>query len=97
MTVSLKLMRNLDIIYGRLFSFDAILDDLTSSYAMVSALYGMNSPQQIRNHLIGMQLNGADAGSLKEHQDLLLGLAEILGITFRFGPVPIPAVPSQVD
>lgn len=60
---------------------------------MVSGLYGMNSPGQLRNHMIGMLLNGAKREELKELQTLLLGLAEILGVKFRFDPVPIPTIP----
>ena len=68
---------------------------MTSSYAMVSALYGMNSPGQMRNHMIGMLLNGASREDLLELQKLLLGLAEILGVTFRYDPVPVPSFPVQ--
>lgn len=62
---------------------------------MVSALYGMNSPGQMRNHMIGMLLNGASRDELIELQKLLLGLAEILGVTFRFEPVPVPTLPVE--
>ena len=91
----LELITVPDIVYGRLFSFDEIIDDMTSSYAMVSALYGMNSPGQMRNHMLGMLLNGASREELIELQKLLHGLAEILGVTFRFGPVEVPTLPVE--
>lgn len=59
---------------------------------MVSGLYGMNSPGQLRNHMIGMLLNGAEREDLKRLQEILLGLADILGVNFRFDPVPIPTI-----
>lgn len=86
---------DVDIIYGRVFSYDYFIDDMTSSYAMVSALYGMNSPGQLRNHMIGMLLNGESRDNLKTLQELLLGLADILGVTFRYDPVPIPTIPTK--
>lgn len=61
---------------------------------MVSALYGMDSPGQLRNHMIGMQLNGATKESLKDLQELMYGLAEILGVKSRYDPLPIPDVPQ---
>lgn len=60
---------------------------------MVSGLYGMNSPGQLRNHMIGMLLNGAKREDLKRLKEILLGLADILGVNFRFDPVPIPTLP----
>lgn len=52
----------------------------------------MNSPGQLRNHMIGMLLNGAEREDLKRLQEILLGLADILGVNFRFDPVPIPTI-----
>lgn len=92
--ILVHLLTVLDIIYGRVFSYDYFIDDMTSSYAMVSALYGMNSPGQLRNHMIGMQLNGESRENLKTLQELLLGLADILGVAFRYDPVPIPTIPT---
>jgi len=45
--------------------------------------------------MIGMLLNGASRDELIELQKLLLGLAEILGVTFRFEPVPVPTLPVE--
>jgi hypothetical protein len=62
---------------------------------MVSGLYGMNGPGQLRNHMIGILLNGGNREDLASLQELLLKLADILGVQFRFGPVPIPALPVE--
>ncbi|CAG9939931.1 unnamed protein product [Clonostachys rosea f. rosea IK726] len=84
-----------DIVYGRIFSYDGILDDTTSAFAMVSALYGMNSPGQMRNHQIGMLLNGVDREELIQMRKLLLQLASTLGVAFRFEPPTVPCLPLK--
>jgi hypothetical protein len=76
------------------FSFDGILDDLTTGYAMLSGLYGMDCQNQLQHHMKGMLWNGATREDLVSLQDLCLGLIEILGISMRHGPAPIPVLPE---
>ncbi|KAL2864088.1 uncharacterized protein BJX67DRAFT_390229 [Aspergillus lucknowensis] len=84
-----------EILYGRVFSFNGVIDDLTTGYVIVSALYGMDCPNQLAHHMKGMLVNGASREDLKRLQDLCLGLARTLGVSFRHGPAPIPTSPSE--
>jgi hypothetical protein len=81
-----------DVLYARVFSFDGILDDLTTGYAMLSGLYGMDCPNQLQHHMKGMLWNGATREDLLELQKLCLGLIGILGIKLRHSPAPIPVL-----
>lgn len=82
------------MLYGRIFSFDGVIDDLTTGYVIVSALYGMDCPNQLQHHMKGMLINGATRQELRTLQDLCLGLANILGVKSRPGPAPIPEMPE---
>ncbi|KAL3488329.1 hypothetical protein BJX62DRAFT_227384 [Aspergillus germanicus] len=84
-----------EVLYGRIFSFNGVIDDLTTGYVIVSALYGMDCPNQLQHHMKGMLVNGASREDLIRLQELCLGLAKILGVTFRHGPAHIPASPSE--
>ncbi|KIA75793.1 hypothetical protein HK57_00407 [Aspergillus ustus] len=84
-----------EVLYGRIFSFNGVIDDLTTGYVIVSALYGMDCPNQLQHHMKGMLVNGASREDLTQLQELCLGLAKLLGVTFRHGPAPIPASPSE--
>ncbi|KAJ5661367.1 uncharacterized protein N7484_000739 [Penicillium longicatenatum] len=83
-----------EVLYARIFSFDGILDALTTGYAIVSGLYGMDCQNQLQHHMKGMLFNGATREDLKNLQELCLGLAKILGVRFRYGPAPIPTIPE---
>lgn len=78
-----------------MFSFDGIIDDLTTGYVMVAGLYGMDCQNQLQHHMKGMLWNGATREDLVELQKLCLGLAEILQVSFRHGPAPIPELPNS--
>ncbi|KAJ8110815.1 hypothetical protein OPT61_g6434 [Boeremia exigua] len=84
-----------DVLYARVFSFDGILDDLTTGYAMVSGLYGLDCQNQLQHHMKGMLWNGASREDLMELQKLCLTLTKILGIRHRNGPAPIPVLPDS--
>lgn len=84
-----------DVLYARVFSFDGILDDLTTGYAMLSGLYGMDCQNQLQHHMKGMLWNGATRDDLKELQELCLGLIGILGVKLRYPPAPIPQLPDS--
>lgn len=61
---------------------------------MVSALYGMDCQNQLQHHMKGMLINGAARKDLEDLQGLCLGLADILGVKSRHGPVQIPEMPE---
>lgn len=61
---------------------------------MVSALYGMDCQNQLQHHMKGMLINGATRKDLEDLQSLCLDLANILGVSFRHGPAPIPEMPE---
>lgn len=84
-----------EVLYARIFSFDGILDALTTGYAIVSGLYGMDCQNQLQHHMKGMLFNGATRRDLEDLQKLCLGLANILGVRFRYGPAPIPTIPED--
>ena len=83
------------MLYARIFSYDGVLDPLTTGYAIVSGLYGMDCPNQIQSHLKGMLWNGASTEDLVELRELCLRVAKELGVQFRFQPGPIPEIPNQ--
>lgn len=83
-----------DVLYARVFSYDGILDDLTTGYVIVSGLYGMDCQNQLQHHMKGMLWNGATRQDLIDLQTLCLGLANILGVRSRHGPAPIPLLPE---
>ncbi|KAJ4297998.1 hypothetical protein N0V90_005897 [Kalmusia sp. IMI 367209] len=83
-----------DVLYARIFSFDGIIDDLTTGYAIVAGLYGMDCPNQLQHHMKGMLINGATKQDLLELRKQCLGLAGILGVKLRYGAAPIPEKPS---
>lgn len=85
------------MLYGHIFSFDGVIDDLTTGYVIVSALYGMDCQTQLQNHMKGMLINGATRQDLEGLRELCLGLANILGVKFRHRPAPIPTMPGEEE
>ncbi|GAB7335033.1 hypothetical protein MBLNU13_g06892t1 [Cladosporium sp. NU13] len=83
-----------DVLYARVFSYDGILDDLTTGFVMVSGLYGLDCQNQLQHHMKGMLWNGAARQDLLDLQKLCLGIAEILNVKFRHPPAPIPVLPE---
>jgi len=83
-----------DVLYARVFSYDGILDDLTTGFVMVSGLYGLDCQNQLQHHMKGMLWNGATRKDLIDLQKLCLGIAEILNVKFRHAPAPIPVLPE---
>ena len=86
----------IDLFYGYIFSFDEILDDLETEHVIISALLGIDCQEQVKNHMIGMQLNGAQWEEVEALRNVVLKLAEKLGIKFKTAPIPIPRIPSGV-
>jgi alkylhydroperoxidase/carboxymuconolactone decarboxylase family protein YurZ len=84
-----------DLLYGRILSFDKILNDLDSGYVIVSTLIGIDCQYQLRNHQKGMLYNGATQEELQELLDLCLGLAKRLDVRFRSSPHPIPSIEGE--
>lgn len=48
----------LDLFYGYVFSFDAVLGILETEQVVVSALLGIDCPEQAKNHMLGILANG---------------------------------------
>ena len=86
-----------DLLYGRVFSFDEILDDLETGYVIVATLIGIDCQYQLRNHMKGMLYNGATREELQELRDLCLDLATRLGVVFRSEAAPIPSVEDGIS
>lgn len=84
-----------DLLYGRVFSFDAILNDLETGYVIISTLIGIDCQAQLRNHMKGMLYNGATRHDLQRQLDLCLDVAKRLGVTFRSAPKPIPSIEQE--
>ncbi|KAL4866028.1 hypothetical protein BDV12DRAFT_210754 [Aspergillus spectabilis] len=84
-----------EVLYARIFSFDGIIDDLLTGYVIVSALYGMDCPNQLQHHMKGMLINGATRQDLEALRDLCLGLARILGVRSRHALPSIPQTPDE--
>lgn len=84
-----------EVLYARIFSFDGVIDALTTGYAIVSGLYGMDCQNQLQHHMNGMLFNGATRQDLFDLRELCLGLANILGVKFRHGPAPIPSISEE--
>ena len=84
-----------DLLYGRVFSFDKILDDLETGYVIVSTLIGIDCQYQLRNHMKGMLYNGATREELQELLDLCLGLANRLGVVHRSERRPVPSIDDE--
>lgn len=82
----------IDLLYGRVFSYDGILNDLETGYVIVSALIGLDCQNQLRHHMKGALFNGATREDLQELYDVLLDLAQRLGVTFRSGKREIPQI-----
>lgn len=91
----MRVMLLVEVLHARIFSFDAVIDDLLTGYVIVSALYGMDCPNQLQNHMKGMLINGATREDLEELRDLCLGLAKVLGVRFRHTPPLIPEKPDE--
>ncbi|KAK7227854.1 hypothetical protein V2G26_000024 [Clonostachys chloroleuca] len=81
-----------DVLYARVFSYDGVIDPLTTGLAMVSALYGMDCPNQLQHHMKGFLFNGGTRDELFALRDLCLGIAKILGVQSRYGESHIPSV-----
>jgi hypothetical protein len=84
----------IDVLYARVFSYDGILDDLTTGFVMVSGLYGLDCQNQLQHHMKGILWNGGSRQELLDLQKLCLGIAEILNVRFRHPPAPIPVLPE---
>ena len=81
-----------DLLYGRVFSYDGILNDLETGYVIVSALVGLDCQNQLRHHMKGALYNGATREELQELYDVLLDLAKRLGVKFRSEKREVPRI-----
>lgn len=82
-----------ELFYGRIFSFDEILNSLETGYVIVSALIGIDCRKQLRNQMKGMLYNGATREELTELRDRCVDLSNRLNVVHRHENVPIE-IPS---
>lgn len=75
-----------------MFSYNGILNDLETEYVVVSALIGIDCQNQLRHHMKGALYNGATRDDLQELYDVLLDLAQRLGVEFRSEKREIPSI-----
>lgn len=57
---------------------------------MVSALYSIDCPNQARNHMKGMMLQGARRDDIEAFRAVVLTIGEKLGVRFKNEPIPVP-------
>lgn len=75
-----------DLLYGRIFSFDAVLDEPETGCVMLSTLIGIDCQAQLRHRMKGMLYNGAAREELLVLRDLCLDIARMLNVKFRSEP-----------
>jgi hypothetical protein len=85
----------LDLFYGRIFSFDLILDDVETGHVIISALIGIDCHPQLRHHMIGLLINGQTREQIEATRALCYKVADMLDVKFRHPPMPIPEIPSS--
>lgn len=84
---------NLDYFYGRIFSFDGILDDMETSQIIISCLIGIDCKQQLENHMKGMQYNGARKEEVEMIQEIVVRVAKKLDVRFKPGnSISVPSI-----
>lgn len=82
-----------DYFYGRIFSFDGILDDMETGQVIVSCLIGIDCMQQLRNHMKGMQYNGARKEEVEMIREIVVRVARKLNVRFKPGnPIAVPDI-----
>lgn len=72
-----------DLIYGHIFSFPGILDDIETGFVIISALIGLDCQIQLRNQIKGLIYNGASEADVQWVQKVCQDLIMRLGVTFR--------------
>lgn len=82
-----------DYFYGRIFSFDGILDDMETGQVIISCLIGIDCMQQLGNHMKGMQYNGARKEEVEMIREIVIRVARKLDVKFKPGnPIAVPDV-----
>lgn len=61
---------------------------------MVTTLIGIDCGLQARNQMKGMMFNGATQAEVTMVRDVVLLLAERLGVKFKSGAIPVPDMPQ---
>jgi hypothetical protein len=83
----------LDYFYGRIFSFDKILNDMETSQCIISCLIGIDCMQQLGNQMRGMQYNGASKEEVNMIREIVVRVATKLDVRFKSGnPIPVPDI-----
>jgi hypothetical protein len=82
------------LFYGRIFSFDEILNNAETGHVIISALIGIDCHPQMKHHMIGMLINGVTREEIEGTRGLCYRVARTLGVTFRHPMGEIPELPK---
>jgi hypothetical protein len=85
----------LDLFYGRIFSFNEILNDAETGHVIIAALIGIDCHPQMKHHMIGMLINGVTREEIESTRTLCYRAAKELGVAFRNPPMDIPSLPEK--
>ncbi len=82
-----------DLFYGYIFSFDEILGPLETGQVIIATLHGIDCQEQLKNHMIGMMLNGAERKDLFVLRDIVTAIAQRLNVKFKGNTPTVPETP----
>ncbi len=69
-----------DLFYGYIFSFPDILSKIESGQCIVAALLSIDCQEQVRNHMLGMMINGATREEVRGVRRVVIAVADRLGV-----------------
>ncbi|KAF2102368.1 hypothetical protein NA57DRAFT_71367 [Rhizodiscina lignyota] len=86
-----------ELLYGHVFSFPAILGQLETGQVIITALASTDCQEQLRNHMMGMMINGATREEVQGVRAVVMALAERLGVRFKEGreTIEVPHPPGS--
>lgn len=83
---------NTELTYGRILSFDGILNDMETHQAILASLMGNDCQEQVRDYAIGMMAQGVDREEIKSVRAIILNIAKHFEVTFYKDPAQIPSI-----
>lgn len=81
-----------ELFYGYIFSYDGILNTKQTGQVIISALVGIDCPEQGRNHMIGMLHQGMTIDELNFICQVCSLVAEKCGVKFKYGKMQVPTL-----
>jgi alkylhydroperoxidase/carboxymuconolactone decarboxylase family protein YurZ len=79
------LKRQTELLYGHIFSFPGILDNIETGQCIVAALFSIDCQEQVRNHMIGMMNSGGTREELEGVRAVVMAVADKLGVVGKQG------------